>query len=90
MTLTPGGPASLITVTGNYSKVKVTSRNGADTDEVYYTINDVVPTVGGNDCYVLPACIASEIVEEETTSGDTIPVRLISDAATKVSVQGIR
>lgn len=56
------------------------------TAAVYYTLDGTTPTVGGNNCYVLPAgaaCVDSRYVR---TAGNTV-VKLISTGTPTVSVQ---
>lgn len=72
------------TFTGfNASMAEVTSLDGAA--EVYFTVDGSTPTVGGENCHVLPAAISSLEVKEEI-SGDAV-VKLISSGTPKISVR---
>lgn len=89
LTLTPSS-VSTVTLTSNDPAVEILSRNGIG--EVYATIGDgtvsqLVPTVAGNDCEVLPAAIGSIIVRR--TFNAPIVVKLISAQAVNVSLRGV-
>lgn len=74
-----------VTFTGiDFNEVEVLNRNGAA--EIYFTVDGTAPTVGGTNCYVLPAAITSAIVGVPTT-GATV-VKLISAGTPTYSVSG--
>lgn len=77
--------------------LEITNRDG--TAEVFVSINGMDPTVGGADCYVVPAAIgrvvwgATELNVEDgpvdsAQPGVLLPVRLISTGTPKVTVRG--
>lgn len=76
-----------VTLTGNTSSVTVVNRNGVA--EIYYTVATgvgavpVVPVVGANDTYVLPALIDSFRI---AVGGEPVVVSLISSGIPTYSV----
>jgi hypothetical protein len=80
------------TMTGNESAFEILNRNGAG--EVYIshdgTANPANPTVAGNDLDVLPAAVGASIqLRRSTSSQASIVVKVISAAATAISVRGL-
>lgn len=89
-TLTPT-VVSTVTVTDNSSAVEILNRSGLD--EVYTTSGDTStapanPSVGGNDCDVVPAAIGSAVQARRSGSAPIV-VKLISASATAVSVRAV-
>ncbi len=70
----------------NAGRIEVLNRTG--TAEVYFTTDGSAPTVGGNNCYVLPAAISALEVPDEI-SGMAV-VKLISVGTPSVSVRALR
>lgn len=62
-------------------EIEVLNRVG--TDEIYFTIDGTTPTVGGENCYVLPAAMGSLKVPVRAS---TTVVKLISASACEYSV----
>lgn len=83
---------STVTVTGNPSQVEILSRNGLGEVYVSYdgTANPANPTIAGNDFDVIPALAGASVILGEIGASDQNVVRLISGAATAVSVRGIQ
>jgi hypothetical protein len=83
---------SSFTVTGNPSQVEILSRNGLG--EVYVSYDGTAaptdPTVAGNNFDVIPAIAGASVVLGEIGASDQNVVKLISAAATTVSVRGIQ
>lgn len=67
-------------------KVGVASVSGAS--RVYFTTDGSTPTVGGANCYVLPAALCELVVADETAGGTAV-VKLISSGTPDVSVRGV-
>ncbi len=80
------------TVTGNPSAVEILSRNGLG--EVYVSYDGTAapanPTVAGNDFDVIPAIAGAGLVLGEVGAGDQNVVKVISAAATAISVRAIQ
>lgn len=91
VTLTPSTVASF-TVTGNPSQVEILSRNGLGEVYVSYdgTATPADPTVGGNDLDVIPAVAGGAVTIGEIGSSTSNVVKVISAAATAISVRGIQ
>lgn len=83
---------STVTVTGNPSQVEILSRNGLGEVYVSYdgTASPANPTVAGNDFPVIPALVGASLTLNEIGASDQNVVKLISAAATTVSVRGIQ
>lgn len=64
--------------------IEVLGRDGAS--EIYFRVDGQDPTVGGEDCYVLPAVIGSVIVDAAGSSNAV--VKLIAAGVTTYSVTG--
>lgn len=81
---------STVTVTDTSSGFEVLNRNGLA--EVYVshdgTATPANPAVGGNDFDVIPAAIGAGI-RLRRAANTSIVVKLISSAATAVSVRGV-
>ncbi len=77
---------STVNVTSNAGRVEVVNVDGAAA--VYFTVDGSTPTVGGNDCHVLPATISGVEVDDET-SGTNSVVKLISAGTPKVAVRAL-
>ena len=69
----------------NAAMVEVLNVDGAAA--VYFTTNDAEPTVGGNNCHVLPAAIGALEVKDEI-SGPSV-VKVISTGTPAVSVRAL-
>ncbi len=67
----------------NAGRVEVLNRTGAA--EVYFTTDSSAPTVGGNNCHVLPAAISALEVADEING--LAVVKLISEGTPAVSVR---
>jgi hypothetical protein len=80
-TLVASTVASVL-ITGADGTVEVINRSGSA--EIYFTVNGVVPTVGGTDCFVVPAAIGSYVV----VSSASPTVQLISSGTPTFSVVG--
>lgn len=68
------------------AKVGVMNRSG--TAAVYFTTDGSTPTVGGANCYALPAALCELVVADETPGATTV-VKLISAGTPDVSVRGV-
>ena len=81
--------SAVSTVTLNNSgAVEVVNRTG--TAEIYFTVglngnSPATPTIGGNDCYVVPAGVCSYTVEFPAGEGPIV-VELISAGAESFTV----
>ncbi len=73
-----------VNLTTNGSRIEVVNRSG--TAEVYFTTDGSTPTVGGNDCHVLPAAIGAVEVADDTAGANSV-VKLISSGTPAVSVR---
>ena len=69
----------------NAARIEVLNRDGAAA--VYFTTNDVEPTIAGNNTYVLPAAVSALEVPDEI-SGPSV-VKLISSGTPAVSVRAL-
>jgi hypothetical protein len=49
------GVVDTVTMNGTWESIQVVNRSG--TAEIYFTVNGTAATVGGANCYVLPACL---------------------------------
>jgi hypothetical protein len=58
--------------------------NSSGTSSVFFTVDGSAPTVGGQNCYYLPAAIGSKEVHPPTAGGTV--VKLISSGTPTVSV----
>ena len=75
--------AAAVTLLRADQAVEVVNRSGSA--EIYFTVDGSTPTVGGDDCYVVPASVSSYVVavgEAEVT------VTLISSGTPTYSVIG--
>ncbi len=63
--------------------IEVVNRSGSA--EIYFTVDGSTPTVGGEDCHVLPAAICAMSVPGV---GSTVTVKLISSGTPTYSVVG--
>jgi hypothetical protein len=91
VTLTPSTVASY-TFTDNSSAFEILNRNGAG--EIYIshdgTAAPVNPTVGGSGFDVVPAAVGAAVqVRRSTSSQLPITVKVISAAATAISVRSM-
>lgn len=68
----------------DFNEVEVLNRSGSA--EIYFTVDGTTPTVGGTNCFVVPAAISSAIVGVPTV-GPTV-VKLISSGTPTYSVSG--
>lgn len=73
-----------VTLDEPYELVEVLSRNGAA--EIYFRLDGQSPTVGGNDCQVVPAAVGSVVVGGITTAPTV--VTLISVGSPTYTVSG--
>ncbi len=67
----------------NAGRIEVLNRTG--TAEVYFTTDNSAPTVGGDNCHVLPAAISALEVPDEING--LAVVKLISSGTPDVSVR---
>lgn len=74
-----------VTFQRDWKEVEVLSHDGAGA--IYFTVDGFEPSVGGANCYVIPAATGAAIVKVEG-GGNTV-VKLISDGAPTYSVTGI-
>jgi hypothetical protein len=74
-----------VTFEGNYERVEVLNRDGAD--EVYFTVDGADPTVAGDGTHVLPAQIGAVVVPSPGRRSTV--VRLISAGTPTYSVRGV-
>ena len=79
-----------ITLDKDYEHLEVLNVTG--TDAVYFAFGTTTPTVAGDTCQVLPACINSLTVQPRQlghTAGTNTAVKLISAGTPTISVRGI-
>jgi hypothetical protein len=72
-----------VTLDNDYREIEVINVDGAST--IYVTVDGTVPTVGGNDTFVLPAAISSRVIVSRDGSNPTV-VKLISTGTPSFSV----
>jgi len=72
-----------VTFADDLTSVEVISDGAA---AVYWTADGSTPTVGGNNCYFLPAGAASVDTRQPMTASGTV-VQLISSGTPTISVQ---
>lgn len=84
-----GSTVKTVTLDKDYHVVEVVNVDGASA--VYFTIDNVSPTVAGDDCEVLPAAIGALQVADPPQRVVVNPtvVKLISAGTPKVSVKGV-
>lgn len=82
-----------VTLGGDFRQVEVVNRDGADA--LYFTVDELggpssdgVPTVAGNNTYVVPASKGAALKVTSYKRGTTV-VKLISAVATAYTVQGV-
>lgn len=84
--LTPG-VIDTVTLDADYVSVEIISRDGSA--EIYATVDTgLVPTVGGDNCDVLPAVIGT-LTLDASGYGSPTTVQLISTGAPAYSVKGL-
>lgn len=73
----------------------ITVVNDTGTAAIYFRLDGVNPTVGGDDCYIVPAAITQETVPGITSIAEnadgTIPgstIKLISSGTPSFTVEG--
>lgn len=91
LTLVASTPTTVtLDAAANASTFEVLNRNGADEVFISYdgTATPANPTVEGNDFDVVPAAGGAAVQLRRIGAGNIV-VKLISAAATKVSVRGI-
>lgn len=76
--------ADSVTFTDDITEVEVLNRDGAA--EIYFTVDGSTPTVGGENCRVLPAAIGG--LELRVEHGDV--VKLISSGTPTYSVSVVQ
>lgn len=76
-----------VTVTAPQVEVCLTNRTGAD--EIYFTIDGTAPTVGGQNCFVLPAAICSRTIQKNAFGATVAVVKLISAGTDSYSVESL-
>lgn len=75
-----------VTLSRAGAAVKIINRGG--TNEIYYTLDGTAPTVGGDDCFVVPnQAGASDTRVNTQGASNTCVVKLISSGAMTYSVQ---
>lgn len=75
-----------VTLTSADGGVEVINRDGSA--EIYFTIgSEPAPTVGGDDCFVVPALIGGYIAY---IGAGSVTVQLISSGAPKFSVLSVQ
>lgn len=72
-----------ITFSSNPKTVEVCNRDGAAA--IYFTVNGVDPTVGGDDCFVVAAAAGAALAVDAPTTTATV-VKLISSGTPAYSV----
>jgi hypothetical protein len=71
-----------------YGRVQVLNRGGAN--EIYWTTDGTAPTVGGDNCWVVPSQVgASDIRANSQAQSNTCVVKLISTGTPTYSVLGV-
>ena len=81
------GTADTVTLDGDYTSVEIINRDGAA--EIYVTVDtNVTPTVGGDNCDVLPAVIGALTLDASGYGTPTV-VQLISAGAPAYTVKGL-
>jgi hypothetical protein len=70
----------------NAARIEVVNVDGVAA--VYFTTDDSVPTVAGDNTHVLPAAIGAVEVPDETAGQDSV-IKLISAGTPKVSVRAL-
>lgn len=70
-----------VTFADNVQAVQIISDGAA---AVYYTVDGSTPTVGGANCYIIPAAVA---VDERVMNTSIDAVKLISSGTPTLSVQ---
>lgn len=74
-----------ITFSGNPKTVEVCNRDGAAA--IYFTVDGSVPTVGGDDCFVVAAAAGAALSVDASATAATV-VKLISSGTPAYSVTG--
>jgi len=74
-----------VTLDSDHNSVEVMNRSGSA--EIFFTVDGTNPTVGGNDCDVLPAAINS--IEAPAFKKGATVVKLISSGTPTFSVRGL-
>jgi endonuclease YncB( thermonuclease family) len=82
--LTAATVATIGPVAGNASAVEVVNRSG--TAEVFVTVDGSTPTVGGNDCEIIPAVAGASTVIRRAVVAD-MTVRMISSGTPTITVR---
>lgn len=89
VTVTSADAQSGWTATGDQPRSKVGVMNRTGTAAVYFTTDGTAPTVGGANCYVLPAGAIGELVVVDETAGTGGTVKLISASAQDITVRAV-
>lgn len=82
-TLTAGGPATTVDITDAWPG-GIWVINRSQTGEIWVTLDGSVPTVAGNDCFVV---LGARFFANPRVGDDTVAVKLISSAALTYSVE---
>lgn len=74
------------TPTGNASTIEVVNRSG--TAEVFVTADGSTPSVGGNDCDIVPALAGASTVIRRPTVAD-VTIKAISSGTPTITVRAV-
>jgi hypothetical protein len=75
----------VVTMNADWESIQVVNRSG--TAEIYFTVDRATPTVGGPDCYVLPACLGVATPTGINFNAVTV-IQLISSGTPTYSIIG--
>lgn len=81
-----GSAVTTVTLDADAQEVEVLNRDGVA--EIYFTVDGADPTVGGDDCHVLPAAIGA--LQVHAPGGGVTDIKLISSGTPKFSVRRVR
>jgi hypothetical protein len=75
----------VVTMNADWESIQVVNRSG--TAEIYFTVNGTAATVGGANCYVLPACLGVATPTGINFNAVTV-IQLISSGTPTYSIIG--